>query len=234
MLFFGWRFAHIAGDESSSDNEESGHSKVTLAYQSKRTSEREGLQDMGATLTLETESTTTKVKGYTLHTKKNVPLEIHTMSVCNLKKWKEVGTTIVLCRLIRIILYYLVGVLPSHFSCFYICNCYYWNCCLFLDQQWRQEKVRTNSVMALQPPNVDLSVYTEGKVQSKHLVFWEAQFVGTTSLISARIIRRQATVDLEVPCTCICTCMYVCVLDHNNVHLPVDHFLLFFHVFNCF
>ena len=47
-----------AGDESESDSEELGGSKVTLAYQSKRTSEREGLQDMGATLTLETESTT--------------------------------------------------------------------------------------------------------------------------------------------------------------------------------
>ena len=44
--------------ESDSDSETAEGSQVTLAYKSKRTSEREGLQDMGATLTLETESTT--------------------------------------------------------------------------------------------------------------------------------------------------------------------------------
>ena len=53
----------IIGDvEDESDSEELAVSKVTVAYQSKRTSEREGLQDMGATLTLETESTTKVIK----------------------------------------------------------------------------------------------------------------------------------------------------------------------------
>ena len=52
----------LAGGASDSD-EEGETSKITLSYQSKRTSEREGLQDMGATLTLETESTNIKVKG---------------------------------------------------------------------------------------------------------------------------------------------------------------------------
>lgn len=53
-------FCHLAADGDSDDDEdeETGKSKITLAYQSKRTSEREGLQDMGATLTLETESKT--------------------------------------------------------------------------------------------------------------------------------------------------------------------------------
>ena len=45
-------------DDSDSDSETAEGSKITLAYKSQRTSEREGLQDMGATLTLETESTT--------------------------------------------------------------------------------------------------------------------------------------------------------------------------------
>ena len=49
-----------AGDSSDGESEDIG-SKVTHSYQSKRTSGREGLQDMGATLTLETESTTAKV-----------------------------------------------------------------------------------------------------------------------------------------------------------------------------
>lgn len=44
--------------ESDSDSDTAEGSKITLAYKSKRTSEREGLEDMGATLTLETESTT--------------------------------------------------------------------------------------------------------------------------------------------------------------------------------
>jgi hypothetical protein len=44
--------------ESDSDSETEEGSKITLAYKSKRTSERDGLDDMGATLTLETESTT--------------------------------------------------------------------------------------------------------------------------------------------------------------------------------
>ena len=48
-------------DSDSSGSDEANRSKITLAYQSKRTAEREGLQDMGATLTLETESTTKKV-----------------------------------------------------------------------------------------------------------------------------------------------------------------------------
>ena len=50
------------GSESESGKEEEANkSKVTLSYQSKRTAEREGLHDMGATLTLETESTGKKV-----------------------------------------------------------------------------------------------------------------------------------------------------------------------------
>ena len=59
-----WCYFHCtAGGQSDSDGEsdEANRSKVTLAYQSKRTAEREGLHDMGATLTLETESTTKKV-----------------------------------------------------------------------------------------------------------------------------------------------------------------------------
>ena len=51
---------HVGGGvygDSDSDSEAGEGSKITLAYKSKRTSEREGLDDMGATLTLETEST---------------------------------------------------------------------------------------------------------------------------------------------------------------------------------
>ena len=44
--------------ESDGESDSAEGSKITLAYKSKRTSEREGLEDMGATLTLETESTT--------------------------------------------------------------------------------------------------------------------------------------------------------------------------------
>ena len=44
--------------ESDGESDTAEGSKITLAYKSKRTSEREGLDDMGATLTLETESTT--------------------------------------------------------------------------------------------------------------------------------------------------------------------------------
>lgn len=46
-----------AYSDSDSDGATREGSKITLAYKSNRTSEREGLQDMGATLTLETEST---------------------------------------------------------------------------------------------------------------------------------------------------------------------------------
>ena len=49
------------GGSDSDDQKET--SNITLSYQSKRTADREGLKDMGATLTLETESTNTKVKG---------------------------------------------------------------------------------------------------------------------------------------------------------------------------
>ena len=45
----------VTGGSDESDNEEN---KVTFSYKSKRQAEREGLEDMGATLTLETETKT--------------------------------------------------------------------------------------------------------------------------------------------------------------------------------
>ena len=47
----------VADRSSGESGEEESKNKVTFSYKSERISDREGLQDMGATLTLETEST---------------------------------------------------------------------------------------------------------------------------------------------------------------------------------
>ena len=63
VLFATFHVCVVTGGSDDSDNEEN---KVTFSYKSKRQAEREGLEDMGATLTLETE-TKTKVCQIMMH-----------------------------------------------------------------------------------------------------------------------------------------------------------------------